>query len=864
MIPKPLPTGGMAGLPFPAAGGTGLAGGAAPAMFGDGGDDHDISLLYRRPGYANDDSFFFDLVGHCPGLNTSAADVQAVVEAEAMPGPRSKAGTIEDAARALFDKARPNGWLSLEMPAADGHPACTVVFDGTDRYVYERVLPAGMRERVVCDGKAILHLYADLGLGARRSVSRFQRLDFARTVPWALPAAEDLARGADLKVIAERTIAVVPHGAANAKGADDKPLPYEQLQFVFAADGRLAERQVVEMPSRKVLLREVIDANGGVRLLDGDGKELSARKSTLRPGKAPDLTPDLSKLVVLPLPYRSHEHVVRTLKLEKIAPNAMRFEDGLALLAADFAAGKGDQAANTFRQCFRDRDQRQLGFFVLLAACGQNLDGEHLDVLADHLHEPLAQYLGLYSSPVLRKHASQWAVASNQWGEGYLNRLAVSHALYQRWLNAKAFGGSDAQRQAERDRALEYVKRHKGTAFGWALLGLIQDRTRQDEEAKKDVQGVHKALAEAWLLFEDVPALTYPARYEHARSLWKSGQKEQARKQFRTLYEKALKDGALPALDADFRQALLGDDKDVDEWGALLRRTAARLIEEKHRAAVLTLAAQCRQLGDEPMANHLRAAALEGVSDDKERLTLTLAAIHDLRDGGEYAEADALLRKVLADPKQAARADLWRLAGELASRRDMRARELECLEKALDAEYQSPPEVTDLRQVRSEYEQLLTHYQELAESLVTLQLKAPPDFVARVVRAADRWRALDNNNPQACTLAGRALQTLGEPELVWDYLTTPVGLRPNEAGPWAELAQTLSRRGELALADRSYKAAFEAEPTNAQLLWDRAQNLRQAGRLDEAQKLLRQLAEGSWQPRFQGLQTQARWQLERR
>jgi thioredoxin-like negative regulator of GroEL len=79
-----------------------------------------------------------------------------------------------------------------------------------------------------------------------------------------------------------------------------------------------------------------------------------------------------------------------------------------------------------------------------------------------------------------------------------------------------------------------------------------------------------------------------------------------------------------------------------------------------------------------------------------------------------------------------------------------------------------------------------------------------------------------------------------------------------------DLARTLQRQGDLERADRAFASAFAAEPTNAQLLWDRAQNLRQAGRLSEGSKLLQQLAEGSWQPRFQAVQRQARWQLDNR
>ena len=35
-----------------------------------------------------------------------------------------------------------------------------------------------------------------------------------------------------------------------------------------------------------------------------------------------------------------------------------------------------------------------------------------------HPDDPLAQYLALYSSPVMRKGASQWATASNAWKDG--------------------------------------------------------------------------------------------------------------------------------------------------------------------------------------------------------------------------------------------------------------------------------------------------------------------------------------------------------------------------------------------------------------------------------------------------------------
>ncbi len=568
---------------------------------------------------------------------------------------------------------------------------------------------------------------------------------------------------------------------------------------------------------------------------------------------------------MLPLPYRSPEHVRKTLKIENKRHEDLRFEDGLALFAAYFGSGNGNEANNVFRQCFHGRDQRQIGFYVLLAACGNNLDAENGNVLAEHPNEPLTQYLALYSSPVLRKHASQWAVSTEQWKDGFLQHLAVTHAILQRWQNKKV----KVDDEAELKRALDYVRRNKGSAFAWALLGLMQDRANEEQANKKDVSAVYRSLADAWLLFEDISGMSYAARYEHARCLWKAGEREAARKSFRELYEKTIKEDILPPVDADFRQALQGDGKEPDQWSELLRETAKRMVEKKQRVAILVMARQCWQLGDQPSAGYLLTTALEGIVEEKPRQLMTLLAIDFLMETSQWIPADQLVQQLLADPKLAKKPGLWRLAAALAEKRDMKARELECLERALDAEYQELPDLINLEAVRRDYGRLLRHYENLAETMVTLDTKETrflreTGFLAKVIRTADRWRALDGNSADACQTMARILQTLGVRDLGWDYLTTPIGQQPNESGPWLSLAQTLSRKGDMELADRAYAAAFEAEPTNAQILWDRAQCLHQAGKREEAQKLFRQLAESDWQPRFNWLKGQARQHVEER
>lgn len=93
-------------------------------------------------------------------------------------------------------------------------------------------------------------------------------------------------------------------------------------------------------------------------------------------------------------------------------------------------------------------------------------------------------------------------------------------------------------------------------------------------------------------------------------------------------------------------------------------------------------------------------------------------------------------------------------------------------------------------------------------------------------------------------------------------MTTPIALKPNEAAPWTRLAQELRGDGELEEADRAFVRAFQSEATNPQILWDRAQNLLQMGKVAEARRLWQQIADGPWQERFQPLVPQARWHLE--
>src|SRR5262249_19067398 len=159
------------------------------------------SLLYERPAFTGDLRVFGDLAAHAPGLSTTLADREAVLEAESTPEAAVRFGAIDPAAQALIDKARSAGWQTVTLPAHGSTPSVQIVCNGAGQYAFERTVGLGLREVVVCDGTTLYHLYPEIGLAARRNVSRFHRGELAGSVPWFLPPADHLVRGADVKCL---------------------------------------------------------------------------------------------------------------------------------------------------------------------------------------------------------------------------------------------------------------------------------------------------------------------------------------------------------------------------------------------------------------------------------------------------------------------------------------------------------------------------------------------------------------------------------------------------------------------------------------------------------------------------------------
>jgi len=820
-------------------------------------------LFYRRPAFQNDWSVYYDLLRYTPGMNTSRADLLAVLEAELPERDDAAAtGRIDETARELIEKARGAGWQTATIRGTKGPDdnetvLLSIDFDGTGRYRYERTTRHGLREEVLSSGGSLWHVYPELGIGARRDVSRFHRRQLSDLVPWTLPLAEDLARGADLRAVGNRTVAIVPRGVEKVKDDEGNQVPYACVHLVFAADGRLAERRLVLQPEGKTLLRETYAADGTVAWLDADAKELARRKIDLQPCGAPRLHPDAGELVILPMPLRAGSHV------DPAGCDQWSEDKALEKIAKALATNP-QVARQIIAQRFFQRGDRRLGFYALMIGDGHTWNPQEeqvfddvrvtCDPLADHPDRALANYVAAYLKLRQDDDRTEFGRITSGPTAGdaashdgrFLTQLAEFRDLWTPLQSGRIQEADKPEQELHRNRVLTFLRGCKSPELGWALLVIALDNHGADS--------FYRRLAESCRDLRNAPALAYVARYEYARAMHMGGDAVSARKAFTELHADALEAGLVPPIDEDFRKAFEPDNRQED-WRNVMRDAAKQLIEKRARPAAVCLAWQARQVGDPELGAELLRTAMAG--SRREQLPTTLAAVEYLWYTGQPAIADALLQPLLHNEKYARWPVLWRLAAMVAEKRGMTARALRHLERAMEIEYDNLPESVDVRRVRLQYGDLLGRYGKLAKQIATLEDEPSRELLAGAIRAADRWRSLDTDPTAACHAAARIFGDLGAADLAWDYLTTPLAAKPNEAAPWLDLAEMLRRQAHFDLADRAFASAFQAEPTNAQILWDRAQVLLETGRGEQAEKLIRQLADGDWQPQYEELKARA-------
>ena len=885
--------------------------------------------------------YFGDVISHAPGLNTSVADVLSLVDQQESDAEDSATRKVEPSnvdaeARTLIERARSRGWERITFPNSEGAAPFVVFCDGAGRHSYERVVSEGLQEKVLCDGTVLRHVYADIGLAAKRDFSVHHRREIESLVPWLLPSTKTLARNADIVLVADNTVAIIPNtkddslrnddddadnqvdddGALSGQsgsGDQSKSQPVFETHLVFGKQGRLTERRLVVGETNDVIFRTVFAADGTVRLFDGDDQELAVVKLKRESVPAPDLNPDVSDLVVLPLPIRSSQSLLKKKDDDTVDPNFSGYsrDELLALILADAAENNGARAVHIIHEQFFRKGDRRDGFYVLLSRYPDLLVWEEgvpgsegrkrqVDLRPSAEGSPLRQFLRQYItwqrnrtnaasqlSPLLKKAADLYqrvgsghadAVTVRQKiehlrrqrtsapltfqgftefeidgsSESFVHRLATACNVYHRWSSGKATKDrTKSQIRNELKSALKVVATCHTEALGWRLLSVIRPRIATVEQ--------NELFARAAEKFEDSVVLALAAREERVRALFGADKNVEARKLFVQFVRANILRGSLPQIDPQIYEQFVEDEAGKTEWNELTEEIGAAFRKAKQLRARLVFSMQLRNLGDVDGASRLLDDVLADLKPDKHP-DVTLLAVHQLHQL-KNVKANSLLDALFEQPPLRKSARLWRYAAHVADDLGKKQVALDRTEQAVLLEFENRPDMINVETLRVSYTDLMDRFEAVIDASETLEVDYPENLFARIVRAADQWRSLEDDPTECCHRTADLLQKINRNDLSWQYLTTPLIGRSGESEPWHVLAKRLSAQKQVSRADKAFEKAFAYEQTNPQILLDHAFMLDRNNQHGRAMKLYRKIADSSWTPKYNKVQLQARDQL---
>ncbi|MEQ9407352.1 MAG: VIT domain-containing protein [Fuerstiella sp.] len=839
--------------------------------------------LVFQPEFGADPRYFGDLMAHAPGLNTWPADQLAIAEQHrqsADDDKETRTGQVDPAARRLIEAARSRGWERVTYPAKNGKNPFVVTCDSAGRHVYDRIVSEGLAEEVRCDGRTLVHVYREIGLASERPYSRFHQRTIRSLVPWLLPSVDELASGADVVLFDSRTVAIVPlrsehrtDGAKPASGADAEPTSNSwasgavEVHLVFAEDGRLTERRRVLSNTKQVLWRTVYETDGTVRVVNTDGQEVVVAELKREAADAPELTPATQGLVVLPMPIRSSEFLLTRKPVEEENPTFANYSKAelLALILADMAEGNGQRVAKIVHEQFFEQGDRRDGLYVLLSRFPGQLtweedvagtDGQkrQVDLRPSAEGSALRQFIRQYISWQTGDQPAagpKFAIAGQ--AQSFPARMAEACNFYYRWKSGAATTDrTQSQIEAELRKTLTFVDSCRTDLMGWTLLSVVQPKIEAAE--------LHQLLADAAARFEHNPQLSVLVREERVRSLFRAGKHQKARRLYAELLKATVVHGSLPRIRPEIRERFLSDDG-ADEWSALMTEIGSALADARLLRSALAFSAQLRQLKDTKEADRLLEQVLAQVQQDNKRPDVTLLVVEQLRQLAD-GRAGRLLDTMLdCEPLQKS-SELWRYAAAVAQNLGKHQTATQRLEQAILIDFENRPDIINVERLRADYQDLMTRFEQIIDAAATLEAELPRDLFARIIRAADQWRTLEDDVTTCCHTTARLLSKINRRDLAWSYLTTPLAGHSGESAPWRSLARHLSQQQQVDLASLAWERAFEFEQTNPEILLEHANMLRANGRLTAARQLYRQITDSSWQPRFNNIQQQARQHLQ--
>ena len=831
------------------------------------------------------------VVDYAPGLQTSDADRAAVLEAEGPDSLKPRRGTVSDAARKLIEQARSHGWEQVRVPrefsprpgtpgrgAGGEGPTQTLHIDGAGRFQLDRTLPSGLREQLRCDGTHWWSLYPEIALGAKRSVNRFHRAALSELVPWFVPPVEDLSLGANVTLVTDRVVRVTPVGCDSIATLKQQPGDFKsrwnrnlqsahqpdiQLELEFDTQARLVEKRwlVRQKPDAQWELsrRIVINIDGRVRVLDGQGRELTAVQYERQAVSDPQFRVESDELVVLPLPYRSgsHNRVAITRNGQGQADySSFNHEQVHTLLASYFAERNANELTilikerclPTGKNPLPTKGEALLGYAVLLSSLQQSVVAS--EITSRFPDAPLARYLEHGETPLLSGDLHREFVPAKA-ASPFVKRLCATHNLTMNWASGRYMHNRPTADEliAQINRDWEQIKHTVGcdsiATVHQALRLLIVIADAIDRQPVDPRVWAH--LANCALDLE-TNALLKPYVRE-VRLRWLARAQQLPLPVVQEHLKEAFERSSLVPLNAELRSAVI-EAAGTEAWANAVK-AALDQREKNHRVLRVEAAFRCFHLSDIPLAWELFLPAIAGQDLDADRWLLH-KAFEFYRLTSDFKAAESLIPRLLqrADGRASTTAADWQVASEVASAVGDNNESLRRLERCYELEFAQLPDKVNLQAFEARYVSLFDRYDGVAADLIARHPKDVDEFAQRVRQAALRWMSIASDDSTAGNRAGRVMWNLRRYDEAWEFWTSTVAQAPDQSNPWQTLAQRVSEYRHDNVIDFAWHRAFACEPTNPDLLEAHSNFAAKHGRRELERELLQQIVNGQWQPRF--------------
>jgi ferric-dicitrate binding protein FerR (iron transport regulator)/tetratricopeptide (TPR) repeat protein len=815
-----------------------------PSVTFSGGLDNLASAHFRGSGNSmpwpqalhwTGDARLDDLGEQVPALFEDAFDVEReelLLDLLDEQGQDSVRGQMTTAARERVAAARvAQANMRFRLPEGG-----ELDIDGEGRFALIQERWGALDERVIYDGETLRADHPELGLSIVRQVGPTSPALLGRWVPWMIPRAEHLER-----FYVVETIDAAEHGEP-MPGARLRLRPIAPVGETEASELRLevqldeSDRVVaIELWAGEYLRSKTEFAWTNETLtISAKRPQGRARVLTRIPGPARRIVElGREQATRVELPLRSPTTIEQALTSE--TPGSAGWtalqQQRLAVLAALARHAELLPVLDSLRE----HAGRVLPGELALAGAGvaATSDAKLIDRVlqsADTTTPESAIAAYLRAGIRARKGDSKpmRALIASQAGTpiGMLASYRVLLAELDRRPNAKLLAQLET-----------FLARYTHPMFGFVVTQRMAHNWWSSPKGRSDT----------WLaLAKQEGPWTQRALHEAAGALYGSDD-GRASELFMQGFERAREHGEVPLMDWRAQWSIrntMGDAGWELTW-TRLRERVAKSGDPQQALAFLDAAAQVSRLDEIPrVLERLDPAALD---------VDTGLALYDALAGLQLThEANAVLRQI-ADQLPDDPAVLLR-ASHAAEQQGRLTEAADTLDRALDRSLAGAGLTLD--ELRTGFARLFELRARQARPLAGVT--ASGEALTKAMAVADRWRIEDPDNAEIDRLCAALLWSLDRDADAWRQLSSVIDRHPQEGEALAWLATALERSGELERADEVWMRAIRVEPTDPMHRLRRAQNLLTRELDDEAAKLLKEIREGEWQPRFSFVVHQAK------